>query len=376
MKRQLGVLAAVMLLVFFPIIVNASDSTVYGDFSEEFANLYEAMPDEVRTQFADVLDDPSGFDSLRSEMGLASLWTRVVDTLKAAWPSACSLTLRLLGLILCAGVFSQLHTALDARVSSEAFTLCTTLCFALSLTGAVNQMLASTAAYLDGLTQLVSGLAPVVCAVLAASGQITMAAVSHTSLMLMFTLLQNVANILLFPMVRVCYCLGIVGAVGGPVKTENIAKCLRKVLTVVLSFLTVLFIFVVGVQTALAKGADSLSVRTVKFALGNVIPLIGSSLSDALTTVTGSLDLIRSVTGGLGVLSLVILLLPVLLQLMLYRLSLGICKGAAEMIGCDYEARLIGEMHGTVGFLLAAAALVSVMFLFVLSLFTLIGGSV
>ncbi len=374
MKRLILTVCIVVGFLLFPITIRAQGSAIYGDFSEELSALYEAMPEEVRIRFSDVLSDSAGVETLRDEMDLASFLSRARDALDDVWPSAFSLLLRLFGLILCTGVFAGLHTALDTRAATEALTLCTTMCFALALTGTMDTLMSNVVLYLNGLTELVSGMAPVVCAVLAASGQITAAAVSHTSLMLLFTLFQNIANILLIPMVRITYCFGVIGAIGGPVKLENITKCIRKVFATLLSFLVVVFIFVVSVQTALAKGADSLSVRTVKFALGNVIPLIGSALSDAITTVAGSLTLIRSVTGSLGIFSLVVLVLPVLLQLLLYRLVFGISKGAAEMVGCEREGKLIGEMHAAVGFLLAGVALISVLFLFILSLFTLIGG--
>lgn len=375
MKRFFWAICVVVLFALCPVSIHATGSTVYSDFSEEISALYSAMPEEVRAQFSDIFDDPSGVESLREEVGLSAILKRAVDALESVWPSAFALLLRLFGLILCAGVFANLHVSLDARTTSDAFTLCTTLCFALAMMGTMDALLSGVVQYLDGLTALVNGTVPVVGAVLAASGQITSATVSHTSLMLLFTLLQNIANVMLIPVVRVSYCFGIVGAVSGPVKLENITKCIRKVLATLLAFLTLLFIFVVGVQNSLAKGADSLTVRTVKFALGNVIPLIGGALADALTTVTGSLTLIRSAAGGLCILALVILLLPILLQLLLYRAVFGICRGCAEMIGCDREGKLIGEMHGTVGFLLAAVSLVTVMFLFILALFTLIGGS-
>ncbi|MBO5671054.1 MAG: hypothetical protein J6S41_05850, partial [Clostridia bacterium] len=231
--------SALIVAMFFlcPLAVRAAGSTIYGDFTEEFLALYEAMPDEVRAQFPDVFGDPAAVSKLQEEMDVSSLLTRIRDALDSVWPSALSLMLRLFGLILCAGVFTNLHTALDARTSYEHFTLCTTLCFALAMTGTMDTLLTNVVLYVNGLTELVSGMSPIVCAILAASGQITAATVSHTALMLLFTLFQNIANVLLIPMVRVSYCFGLVGAVGGPVELENITKVIRKVLTTLLSFL-------------------------------------------------------------------------------------------------------------------------------------------
>jgi len=126
--------------------------------------------------------------------------------------------------------------------------------------------------------------------------------------------------------------------------------------------------FTIGVQNVIAKSTDSFTMRTVKFALGSFIPLVGGALSDALGTAAGSLSLIRTACGAVCMAAVLILAVPLIVQLVLNRTVLALCRGAAEMIGCEREGRLIGEMHGVVGTLLAAAAMVSLLFLLILAL--------
>jgi len=133
--------------------------------------------------------------------------------------------------------------------------------------------------------------------------------------------------------------------------------------------------FTISVQSVLAKSADSLSLKTVKFALGNMIPLVGSAVADAVSTVAGGLGVIRAFYGGLCVLALLIFLLPVLAQLILHRLVLAVCQGMAEMLGCEQEGKMIAEIHGVLGCILAMVALMSVLFLLTIILFAFLGGS-
>ena len=108
--------------------------------------------------------------------------------------------------------------------------------------------------------------------------------------------------------------------------------------------------------------------KTVKFALGNLIPLIGGALSDAVGTVAGSLNLIKTTCGAVCAAAVVILILPLILQLLLHRAVLAVCQGAADLVGCEKESRLIGEVHSVLGYMLAVVSLASVLFLFVLAL--------
>ncbi len=367
----------VVLILFFCFAepLYAADEALYGSFSEEFSALMDGLPKEVQVQYSDVLNTPEGAAQIGDLLNFTSIKEKILSAVESAWPSAASLLIRLFALILCAGVFRCFKETFHEPALGGAFSLCVTLVFALSLAESVETLLTNTLSYLEALSSLSAAAAPIAAAVTAATGHLSAAAVSHASLMLLFTLIQNVGTAFLLPLVRVSYCLGIVSSVGKFVRVESITKCVRKTFAILLSFLTIMIGFVVGAQSILSKSADSFSLKTVKFAVGNMIPMVGSAVSDALSTVTGSLSLIRSAAGGLCVLSLLILLLPVLTQLLLHRIALVICQGAAEMLGCEQEGKIFGELHGIVGCLLAVVSLMSILFLFVVTLFTLLGGS-
>lgn len=376
MTRIAAVLSALLLFFLLPVSVNGLETEMSAAYAEEYAALMEVLPPALQDRCAELLANPKGSPGIRDEFGWKAVLGAVRDAASAAWPTAFDAGVRLFGLILCAGMFSNMKNAIGFQGGTEAFSLCSTLCFALMLVESTSSLLDGSTAFLTSVTALTNGIAPVLCAVTAAGGQLTGAAVSKASLMLLFALFQNMGTFFMTPMVYAGFCFGIVSAVGGTVRLDGITRCLRKFFTTVLSFLMLLLSFVIGIQGALARSADTFSMKTVKFALGSMIPLIGGALADAAATVSGGLSAIRSAVGGVGILAIMMLLLPILLRLLLYRLVLGLCRGAAELLGCDREANLIGEVHATLGFMLAIVALVSVLFLFVLSLFTMIGGGI
>jgi hypothetical protein len=63
-----------------------------------------------------------------------------------------------------------------------------------------------------------------------------------------------------------------------------------------------------------------------------------------------------------------LLLLPVLLHLLLHRMVIGAAQGMAELLGCEREGRLLGDVYATLGYVLAVVALSSVLFVFILAL--------
>lgn len=373
--KCLAALAAALWIFFFPHAVYAQDDMIVGEFSEEFSALLEGLPETARGEFESVLTENEGLTEVRERLNFERFFEDILNALTDAWPSALSLFFRLFGWILIAGIFAQMQNTYVSPQISEAFSFCTSLVFALSLTESVQNILVNAESYLSALTTLSGASAPIAAAVLAASGRISFAAVTHAALMLLFSLFQSVGTYLLMPIVRLSYCLGVVGAITKEVKVERIAKCVRKVFTVITAFLMLSVSFVLGVQSVLARSVDTFSIKTVKFALGNMIPLIGGALSDAISTVNSSLSLIRSTTGGICVAALLVIVLPVIMQLLLHRLVLIVCQSAAEMIGCERESVLIGEVHASFGYILAVVSLTAALFLLVMALVVLMGGA-
>ncbi len=373
MKRLTAVITLMMLFLLVE-SVSAADSLV-GEYHEEFSALLEGVPDEIRAEFENALTDEKGLTQVREKFDFGSFFGNIFETLEKNWPSALSLFVKLFGWILVAGVFKQLESGYLTGKMSAAFSFCTILVFSLFLVENVNLLLSEAVNYLSGLTKLSGALAPISVALLTASGRLTFAAVTYAALMLLFSLFQNIGTVLLIPLVRASFALGVVDALSSDVRVDRISKCVRKTFTVLITFLMVAISFVIGIQSVLSKGADTFTMKTVKFALGNMIPLIGGALSDALSTVSGSLGLIRSAAGGICVVALLALVLPIVFRILLYRLAMMLCQSMAEMIGCDREAKLIGEMHALLGCILALVSLSAVLFLFVLALFVLMGGA-
>lgn len=69
--------------------------------------------------------------------------------------------------------------------------------------------------------------------------------------------------------------------------------------------------------------------------------VVGNAVSDAYTTVRSSLQILRSTTGVIGIVSLCVLFLPPLVQLLLYRAVVAVGAAAAELFGTKSLLRLL-----------------------------------
>jgi len=138
----------------------------------------------------------------------------------------------------------------------------------------------------------------------------------------------------------------------------------------VYGFMMLFYSFVYGMQNTLAKSADSLGLRTVKFALGSFIPIVGGTVSDAFSAVREGLGYVKAMTGAGGILILLCMVLPVAVSVWCFHLVLSCSQTAAELLDCTQSARLLADTQSILQLLSALVWLAVTFFCFSIILFT------
>jgi hypothetical protein len=101
-----------------------------------------------------------------------------------------------------------------------------------------------------------------------------------------------------------------------------------------------------------------------------MIPMVGGAIAGTLTTVAAGVSALRGICGVSGIILVVLLLFPTLVELLLLRAVLSLAAAVAAMLSCEGEAKLLREMVSLQGYLIAAVSLCSVIFLLALTLMT------
>ena len=368
MKMMRRIRLVLLLLVILTPYAYAAEDPVSDSFREEWDIFVESVPEEIRPLAEDAFRSANTGEVMKESLSVSYFLDKTVQELKDAWPSSVGLLLSLTGLLIFSALFHRVYASVSSVAMKSSGELCSTLCLVLCITPLIQSASRVSEEFLGMLTTCSGGISPVICALFVSSGNITTASVTNASLMLVYTLFQNGIRVFLWPIVQLLYVLGIVGNLGGSLRLDGISRFIRQLFTWLLSLAMLFLSALIGVQSTMAISADSFSMKTAKFALGNFIPLVGNALSDAVGTVAGSLTLIKNTCGVLGIVTVALLLLPVLLHLLLHRMVIGAAQGMAELLGCEREGRLLGDVYATLGYILAVVALSSVLFVFILAL--------
>lgn len=174
---------------------------------------------------------------------------------------------------------------------------------------------------------------PVFCLIVIASGS---GAVGFSTNTLLLTLSQGmsfIASNVFMPCVNCFLALGICSSLRYELHLTKMLSAIKRIITTCISFLCGVFVSVLSVKTAVATKADMLGLRSIRFAVNSVVPVIGSSISEGLLSIQAYSSLIKSSVGVVGIVAVVLVFLPALTETVVWRISLLFCSIISDVFG-------------------------------------------
>ena len=367
-----------MTVIVFTAIISAQSYQIHatedGDMTiqRELDNFGTSLPDDVRGALPDELFDETRVAEylLSDKLGAEFFIDEAISALKKSLIPAAGIFAKTFSLILICALFNTAKSSIgDGGMVSPVFELCSGVCIALSLYQIQGTVIDSAAVLLNRLCAVMNLMIPVMGGIYLSGGNATAAAANSASLAVIITLIQNVCVYVLVPVMQVCFSVSIVSSISGSSDFGGLTKAVKNAYTAALGFVMTIFAFVMAYKNVLAESADNLIFQTAKFAVGNMIPIVGGAVGDALRTISGSVSVLKNASGIAGIIVIAVMVLPTVISLMLTKLSMSVCAGAASMIGCERESGVIKEMNGICGFALALTVMCAMMFVFALTLF-------
>ena len=195
-----------------------------------------------------------------------------------------------------------------------------------SLISAVSNALKGSATFMTAFLPVYAGILTVGGRGLTASGM---------SFMLLFAAeaVNLIASFVILPLMGSYLGMGLVSGIMPSGSGVGLGETIKKGATWLFSLALTIFLGLLSIQTAVNTAADSAGLKTVKFVLGSIVPVTGGALSESLSTLTASMKLLGSSVGMYGVCALALGVLPVVLELLLWRISLFFVSAAAELFG-------------------------------------------
>lgn len=372
MKRALVPLIMILLMLMFTFVssakeyefeLNDKDLSIDDDLSVFF----DSLPDDIKNRIEPIDEMNSAEISQKYSFKyfLGILKEKTVELL----PNILKSLTTMMGMIVVVSIPKKIQSSLRLRSLSPAFNMCSSLVFVLAAVDMQKNILTEAEIFLSTLSETMLLIVPVMEAICLTMGNFNVMSVTSTGLNLMISFTVNLFTKAIFPSLTVSFIVTAFSTVTRNKSISYLSKCLRTVITTVVIITMTLMSFSLTLQTQASTATDNFTNRTIRFALGNYIPIVGGTVSETYSLVHNSIAVIKSLTGTTAIVILILICLKPIVSISLWRVVMSICKNLSGIFGCDNEELLFEEFGSSYTLLLAVVISCSIMYIIALAQF-------
>ncbi len=221
--------------------------------------------------------------------------------------------------------------------------------------------------------RMIDSFLMVFISLLAAGGQVGTAAATGFFSGAVFVVSELIVNAIL-PLVAIYLSLKSCSLCVNTVNFSGMAEIVRKGARYILLGTASVFTAVIGMQSLIASAADNLALRTGKFIVSAGVPIIGSAIQEAITTVIGGVTALKTTAGITAILGVVLMFAPLLMRCIAYLLIFSLCGVAAEIANSKKACELLRSAAHSMEIFFSCIVLFCLMLTLSILTFMLSGG--
>lgn len=365
MKR---VMVFIFLICILSFTVKATDNytTQYDNVGAD--SLENALDEKTRDFFEsnDIeAKNPNWVNRLTDGSVISHIWHLITGGIKAPLKT---------GILIASTIFlSAAFMAFSQSPQFETATYAAVMAICIILATDIWKSVEAAVAVVKGCSAFMLSFVPVFASVLALSGKTVTAPAMSALLLSAAETVSFVASFSVLPLMGGYLALSVASGVSPLLKNSGIVESIKKISIWIISLFGTLFVGVLGVQTAVNSAADSVALRTTKFILGTSVPVAGKILSEAASTISASMGLLRSSIGIYGVTALVIMLLPIIIELVLWRCMLMLNITLSNVFSLSKISGILRAVDSMLSLILGVVLMVGGMFVISLTVVVTVG---
>jgi len=310
----------------------------------------ESVTDELPQAAGDILGDITLTDTDMGEKGFQAVLDTIKDSAFGIFKNALASAAKILTVVvLCTAAGS----AMSEGGVRDMVSFCGTVAVSAIAISNVHSFLGMGMETLYTLSDYSKILLPAMCSAAATAGAITSASAKYAATAMFMDVFITASVNIILPLISIYLAAVIANAMLSKDSLANVAKLLKWVCTVALTLLMMAFTAYLGMTGLISGKADELTAKLAKTALGTVLPVVGSIVSDTAETLVAGAGILRNAIGVFGFLAVAAICITPFLTLGLHYL---VYKGTAAFTAALAEKRmaeLVSDVGAAFGMLLA-----------------------
>ncbi len=207
-----------------------------------------------------------------------------------------------------------------------------------------------------------TGFMPAFSAAVAASGQPISATVSAATLLAVAEIAVWIVKTAVLPACGIFAAFGVVGGITDSADLEKLSGFFKGFVVWILGAAVTVLVGLISLKSYLTAAADSVTVRTLKMLVSGSVPIVGGGLSDAVSSVVSCFSVIKNAFGFFGVAAVILCVLPEIITVAQWKLSVGLCSALASSTDQKGVAKLLKTLGDMLSIVIAAIVLTALVF--------------
>lgn len=314
----------VFMLVFFSVTAFG-----YQKSSEEEKDVDAAR--EIMEEFSDIIPNEADVsldeDELLENVGFDAILRAISNAIKEEKSEFLSFFLTVMGFAVLSVVcdFASLcGTDMQRNVEIGVFVV-----MSVAIYPTVYSVFGSVKESLESVSGFFGAALPVMTAITAATGSVKTAGIQAMNMNITLGIVGTVATKILLPLSFAMLALALVSSFGES-GAASVSKGIKSIFTFGLGIVTAVSSAAIALQTVIASASDSAALRAARYAAGGLIPVVGSSVSSALSTLAGGLAYAKSTVGVAAIAVIAAISVLPLMSLLCYRMIFSLAVSFLE----------------------------------------------
>lgn len=361
MKKLYGILFIILCFLFNCHPVSATEISLEDIYKEQYDavgvdELFDALPNDVASELEKL--DLSNYDfSKQAFFKPENIFAITNKFIKSGCKKPLASAISILAILL----FSSSVGVLSTNCKTIDFVVAVGITVAAVLP--VSESIIACIDALKAMATFMMTFIPMLAALVASKGR-TLTSIGFSSVALFITEGVNMLyTFVVVPLSGIQLSVAVSSAVMPKINIESISKTFKKISIWVLSLASTVLLLTLSVQTIISVPADNLTSKATKFIIGTAVPVVGSTVSEALNTVRGCVAVLSSSVAVYGVFGLFLIVLPIIAELFLWRVSLGVSAALSEVLNQNKSASLLRSADSAIAVVLGVMILVAVLFI-------------
>lgn len=350
-----------LLLIFvfsLPASAKESEDTYRNMYPKnEMESAEQMLPEDARKILENNSVDAEDAD-FHKKIDIKKIFESVAETLKKSFKKPFASTAEMAAIVIIGALIKSF--ALNDK-NEEIFSNLFAVIVAASVLKNIFHIIKVTAQGLKGGAGFMLAIVPVFTSVAAMSGK-PVASISGAALILAAAqVIVNLCASVLAPLMSAYMAVSVCGSVS-PLVGGGLAETIKKTAIWIMGFISAAFTGILSLQTTLISASDGIKLKTAKFLAGSLIPAMGSAVSEAISALSGSVDLIKSSIGIYAVLGVAVVIFPVIAELVAWRISIWVLSIMSTALSDNKSAAVLKSADSVLAVLTGITAFTAAVF--------------